>query len=70
LVRMTTTYAVDRLVGEAVGVLVDGRAAGLRGVDPFTRAVYVTIARLKRKLGNPPLIHTTPGIGYRSMTVT
>jgi DNA-binding response OmpR family regulator len=27
--------------------------------------MYVTIARLKRKLGNPPLIRTTPGIGYR-----
>ena len=26
--------AVDPLVGEAVGVLVDGRAAWLRGVDP------------------------------------
>jgi DNA-binding response OmpR family regulator len=38
--------------------------------DPFTRTVYVTIARLKRKLGNPPLIHTTPGIGYRITTDT
>lgn len=33
--------------------------------DPFTRTVYVTIARLKRKLGDPPVILTTPGIGYR-----
>ncbi|MGA2927747.1 MAG: response regulator transcription factor [Solirubrobacteraceae bacterium] len=33
--------------------------------DPFTRTVYVTIARLKRKLGDPPPIHSTPGIGYR-----
>lgn len=33
--------------------------------DPFTRTVYVTIARLKRKLGNPQPIHTTPGIGYK-----
>jgi DNA-binding response OmpR family regulator len=33
--------------------------------DPFTRTVYVTIARLKRKLGEPAPIHTTPGIGYR-----
>ena len=32
--------------------------------DPFTRTVYVTIARLKRKLGDPHPIHTTPGIGY------
>jgi DNA-binding response OmpR family regulator len=33
--------------------------------DPFTRTVYVTIARLKRKLGGPPPIQSTPGIGYR-----
>jgi DNA-binding response OmpR family regulator len=33
--------------------------------DPFTRTVYVTVARLKRKLGDPAPIQTTPGIGYR-----
>jgi DNA-binding response OmpR family regulator len=34
-------------------------------VDPFTNAVKVTIARLRRKLGQPGIIHTTPGIGYK-----
>ncbi len=34
-------------------------------VDPFTNAVKVTIARLRRKLGQPDVIHTTPGLGYR-----
>ena len=34
--------------------------------DPFTRTVYVTIARLKRELGEPPLIQTSPGLGYKS----
>jgi DNA-binding response OmpR family regulator len=34
-------------------------------VDPFTNTVKVTIARLRRKLGLPNVIHTTPGIGYR-----
>ena len=34
-------------------------------VDPFTNTVKVTIARLRRKLGQPDVIHTTPGIGYR-----
>jgi DNA-binding response OmpR family regulator len=34
-------------------------------VDPFTNTVKVTIARLRRKLGQPNIIHTTPGIGYR-----
>jgi DNA-binding response OmpR family regulator len=33
--------------------------------DPFTNAVKTTIARLRRKLGEPAAIHTTPGIGYR-----
>ncbi len=33
--------------------------------DPFTNTVKVTIARLRRKLGEPDIIRTTPGIGYR-----
>jgi DNA-binding response OmpR family regulator len=34
-------------------------------VDPFTNTVRVTIARLRGKLGQPNIIHTTPGLGYR-----
>jgi len=33
--------------------------------DPFTNTVTVTVGRLRRKLGNPPVIATTPGVGYR-----
>jgi DNA-binding response OmpR family regulator len=33
--------------------------------DPFTNTVTVTIGRLRRKLGNPPVITTTPSVGYR-----
>jgi DNA-binding response OmpR family regulator len=33
--------------------------------DPFTNTVAVTIARLRRKLGAPPLIETVVGVGYR-----
>jgi DNA-binding response OmpR family regulator len=33
--------------------------------DPFTNTVTVTIGRLRRKLGEPPVIATTPGVGYR-----
>ena len=33
--------------------------------DPFTNTVTVTIGRLRRKLGDPPVIVTTPGVGYR-----
>ena len=33
--------------------------------DPFTNTVTVTIGRLRRKLGNPPVISYSPGVGYR-----
>ncbi|MGW6447447.1 response regulator transcription factor [Lentzea sp. NPDC055074] len=33
--------------------------------DPFTNTVTVTVGRLRRKLGEPPIIATTPGVGYR-----
>ncbi|HEY7046707.1 MAG TPA: response regulator transcription factor [Jatrophihabitantaceae bacterium] len=33
--------------------------------DPFSNTVAVTIARLRRKLGHPPLIETVIGVGYR-----
>ena len=32
--------------------------------DPFTNTVFVTISRLRRKLGDPPVIETQPGAGY------
>ena len=33
--------------------------------DPFTNVVRVTIMTLRRKLGDPPLIETLPGVGYK-----
>ncbi len=33
--------------------------------DPFTNVVKVTISRLRRKLGEPGVIETVPGAGYR-----
>jgi DNA-binding response OmpR family regulator len=33
--------------------------------DPFSNVVKVTISRLRRKLGDPPIIETLPGAGYR-----
>jgi DNA-binding response OmpR family regulator len=36
--------------------------------DPFTTTVKVTIGRLRRKLGQPDIIKTTPGVGYRIAT--
>jgi DNA-binding response OmpR family regulator len=34
-------------------------------VEPFDNTVRVTMARLRRKLGEPPLIETVTGSGYR-----
>ena len=33
--------------------------------DPFTNAVRITMMTLRRKLGDPPLIDTVIGVGYR-----
>ena len=33
--------------------------------DPFTQTVRVTVMTLRRKLGDPPVIHTVPKVGYR-----
>lgn len=33
--------------------------------DPFTNAVRITVGTLRRKLGDPPLIDTVTGAGYR-----
>lgn len=33
--------------------------------DPLTNVVRVTVSNLRKKLGDPPLITTVPGRGYR-----
>jgi DNA-binding response OmpR family regulator len=33
--------------------------------DPFTNAVRLAILKLRRKLGDPPVVLTEPGVGYR-----
>lgn len=33
--------------------------------DPFTNAVRITISDLRKRLGEPRVIHTVPGVGYR-----
>ncbi|PRY02499.1 response regulator transcription factor [Allonocardiopsis opalescens] len=33
--------------------------------DPFTNAVRITVGTLRRKLGEPPLVATVTGAGYR-----
>jgi DNA-binding response OmpR family regulator len=34
-------------------------------IDPFTNVVRMTIMTLRRKLGDPPVIETVIGVGYR-----
>jgi DNA-binding response OmpR family regulator len=34
-------------------------------IDPFTGVVRFTIMMLRRKLGEPPVVQTLPGAGYR-----
>jgi DNA-binding response OmpR family regulator len=33
--------------------------------DPFTSAVRIMILKLRRKLGDPPVVETVAGVGYR-----
>jgi DNA-binding response OmpR family regulator len=33
--------------------------------DPFTNTIRVTMGNLRKKLGEPPLIETVRGLGYR-----
>jgi DNA-binding response OmpR family regulator len=34
-------------------------------VDPFSNIVRMTVMKLRRKLGEPGLIETVQGVGYR-----
>jgi two-component system response regulator VanR len=36
--------------------------------DPFTNAVRITVSALRKRLGEPSIIETVPGVGYRIAT--
>jgi two-component system response regulator VanR len=36
--------------------------------DPFTNAVRITVSALRKRLGDPGIIATVPGAGYRIST--
>jgi two-component system, OmpR family, response regulator VanR len=36
-----------------------------QNADPFTNAVRITVSGLRKRLGEPPIIATVPGAGYR-----
>ena len=62
-------FAVLRVLLEADGRVVSTEELLARvwdeNVDPFTHVVRVVVVTLHRKLGDPPLIETATGVGYR-----
>jgi len=62
-------FAVLQVIVRADGAVVSAEAlleqAWDENADPFTTAVRVTVSKLRAKLGDPPLIDTVPGAGYR-----
>ncbi|HTU97651.1 MAG TPA: response regulator transcription factor [Solirubrobacteraceae bacterium] len=44
------------------------RRAWDENADPFTNAVRITVSALRKRLGEPPVIATVPGAGYRVTT--
>ncbi len=62
-------FAVLRVLLEADGAVVTPEELLERAwdehIDPFTNVVPVTIMKVRRSLGDPPLIETLRGVGYR-----
>ncbi|WP_431886487.1 response regulator transcription factor [Micromonospora wenchangensis] len=62
-------YAVLHVLMRAGGRMVSAEdlleQAWDENADPFTNTVRTTVMTLRRKLGDPPVIHTVPRVGYR-----
>jgi DNA-binding response OmpR family regulator len=62
-------FAVLEVLAAAGGAVISAEKllerAWADDVNPFTNSVHVTISTLRRKLGQPPVIETVPGAGYR-----
>jgi DNA-binding response OmpR family regulator len=62
-------FAVLRVLLEADGGVISSEELLERvwdeNVDPFTNVVRVVVMTLRRKLGDPPVIETVTGAGYR-----
>jgi DNA-binding response OmpR family regulator len=54
-----------RADGSAVSAEMLLEKAWDENADPFTHAVRMTVLKLRRKLGDPPIVLTEPGVGYR-----
>jgi DNA-binding response OmpR family regulator len=62
-------FAVLEVLMRSAGTVVSAEQllekAWDENTDPFTNVVRVTVMTLRRKLGDPPVITTVPGAGYR-----
>jgi DNA-binding response OmpR family regulator len=62
-------FAVLEVLLRAQGTVVSAETLLERAwdanADPFTSAVRITMSKLRAKLGDPPIIQTIPGTGYR-----
>lgn len=70
LVRLANKeFVVLELLMRADGGLVSAETLLEKGwdehADPFTNTVRVTVSNLRKRLADPRLIHTIPGVGYR-----
>src|SRR6201995_3479954 len=65
-------FAVLEVLIAAEGGLVSAEELLARAwdenADPFTNAVRITVSALRKRLGEPPIIATVPGAGYRIAT--
>lgn len=65
-------FAVLEVLMQAGGGVVSPeellRRAWDENTDPFTNAVRITVSALRKRLGEPWLIHTVPGVGYQMGT--
>jgi DNA-binding response OmpR family regulator len=58
-------FGVLQALVEADGAVVSAERVWDANADPLSNIVSVTVARLRRKLGSPPVIETVIGSGYR-----
>jgi len=62
-------FAVLEVLLQAEGAVVSAERllekAWDEHADPFTNSVRMAVMTLRRKLGEPPVIETVPGVGYR-----
>jgi two-component system response regulator VanR len=66
-------FAVLEVLVAAEGGVVSAEAllerAWDENADPFTNAVRITVSGLRKRLGEPQIIATVPGVGYRIDTL-